>query len=410
MKALSILPIAALTTTLLLSACGGSGSSGSAGTPATPTAPTVTLAAAANQTLAGGKALPLSASVSDSSAVTWTLAAGSVGTLSASSGASITYTPPATVTANTNVTVNASAGGVSKSVTLTVFADPGSPGLSIVSGRLNSDLVDPTTDGPVATARFRDSLAVAADPAGNLYVAGSCRFPSRLMGLTLRKISTAGSVSTLASCGDNSWFGASDSAGNLQKIYLPNGLAADRAGNLYTGTYFFSTSAGSASNDSRAVYKISPQGTLTLLAGAAGSHTADLKDGNGAAARFLTPSVIGLDSDENLYVADKDNTVLRKINAAADVTTVSALPASVNADLNGNTYRLDSTAGTIIRTTPAGADSVVADVHTLPGVLSTMTGLRPFGLVRTGPATYALLVSNGYYFSNEVVVQLVVAH
>jgi hypothetical protein len=354
--------------------------------------------------------LPLSASVSDSSAVTWTLAAGSAGTLSASSGASVNYTPPATVTANTNVTVNASAGGVSKSLTLTVFPDPGAPGLSIVSGRLNSDLVDPATDGPVASARFRDSLAVAADPAGNLYVAGACRFPSRLQGLTLRKISTAGTVSTLASCEDNSWFGASDSAGNLQKIYLPRGLAADRAGNLYTGTYFSSTSAGSASNDSRAVYKISPQGTLTLVAGAAGSHTADLKDGNGAAARFLTPTVTGLDSDENLYVADKDNTVLRKINAAADVTTVSALPASVNADLNGNTYRLDSTAGTIIRTTPAGADSVIADVHTLPGALSTMTGLRPFNLVRTGPATYALLVSNGYPFSNEAVVKLVVVH
>jgi hypothetical protein len=408
MKTHSILPATLLATVLMLSGCGGG--SGSAGTPGAPVAPTVTLSASASQTLAGGKALPLSASVSDSSAVTWTLAAGSVGTLSASSGASVTYTPPATVAANTNVTVNASAGGVTKSLTLTVFADPGAPGLSIVSGRLNSAALDPVTDGPVAMARFRDSLAVTTDPAGNLYVAGACRFPSHLQGMTLRKISAAGSVSTLASCEDNSWFGASDSAGNLQKIYLPSGLAADRAGNLYTATYFFSTSAGNASNDSRAVYKISPQGVLTLVAGAAGSHTADLKDGNGAAARFLTPTVIGLDSDENLYVADKDNTVLRKINPAADVTTVSALPASVNADLNGNTYRVDSTAGTIIRTTPAGVDSVVADVHTLPGVTSNMTDLRPYSLVRTGPATYVLLVSTGYYLSNEAVVQLVVTH
>lgn len=154
------------------------------------------------------------------------------------------------------VNVNASAGGVSKSLTLTVFADPGAPGLSIVSGRLNGDLFNSPTDGPVATARFGDSLAVTADPAGNLYVTGACRTPSRLFGLTLRKIS--------------------------------------------------------------------------------------------AAARFLTPTVIGLDSGENLYVADKDNTALRKINAAADVTTVSALTASLNAAPNSNTYR---TAGTIICTT-----------------------------------------------------------
>ncbi|MYN28110.1 hypothetical protein [Duganella levis] len=53
---------------------------------------------------------------------------------------------------------------------------------------------------------------------------------------------------------------------------------------------------------------------------------------------------------------------------------------------------------------------MVAHVHTLPGVLNTMIGLRPFGLVPTGPATYALLVSNGHYFSNEAILQLVVAH
>jgi hypothetical protein len=408
MKTHSVLTAAALAVVLTLSACGGG--SGNAGTPGAPTPPTVTLTATANQTLAGGKTLPLTASSSDNSAVTWTLAAGSVGTLSAASGASVNYQPPATASANTAVTVNASAGGVSKSLTLTVFPDPGAPGLTILSGRLNSDLLDPPTDGPAASARYRDSRAVAADQSGNLYVAGACRLPSRVQGLTLRKISAAGIVSTLASCNDNSWFGASDSAGNLQKIYLPYGLAADRAGNLYTATYFFSATVGSASNDSRAVYKISPQGAMTLVAGAVGSHTADLKDGNGASARFLTPTVIGLDSDENLYLSDKDDSVLRKITPAAEVTTVSTLPASVNADLNGNTYRIDSSSGAIIRTTPAGVDSTIADVHTLPGVLSTMTELRPFGLVRTGPATYALVVSNGYYFSNEAIVQLVVAH
>jgi hypothetical protein len=396
-----------LVAALILSACGGG--SGNAGTPGAPVAPNITLAATTNQTLAGGKSLTLTASASDNSAVTWALASGSVGSLSAASGATVSYMPPASVTANTSVTVNASVGGVSKSLALTVFPEPGAPGLSILSGRLNSEMLDSITDGPAALARFRDSRAVAADPAGNLYVAGACRYPSRQQGLTLRKISAAGTVSTLASCSDNSWFGASNMGSYLLKFYLPYGIAADRAGNIYTATYFYSITAGSASNEGRAVYKISPQGTLTLLAGAGGSHTADLKDGNGADARFLTPNVIGLDSDENLYVNDKDDSVLRKISPAAEVTTVSTLPASVNADLNGNTYRVDATSGTIIRTTPGGTDSTIADIHTLPGVVSTMTPL-PYSLVRTGPATYVLLVSTGYLFSNEAIVQLVVAH
>ncbi|MRW92099.1 hypothetical protein GJ699_19060 [Duganella sp. FT80W] len=399
----------------LLSACGGSGSSAGGnssggGSASAPLPPSVTLTAAANQTLAGGKALPLSAGASDNSAITWTLGAGNVGTLSASSGASVNYTPPATVTANTDVTVNVSAGGVSKSLVLTVFPDPGAPGLTLVSGRLDTETLEQATDGPVASARFRESLSLTADPAGNLYVAGSCRISSPiLIGVTLRKISAAGIVSTLASCTDSTWFGAADTVGNLKKIYLPSGLAADRGGNLYTATYFAPATAGVSSSDTIAVYKISPQGTMTLLAGAEGNHTADLKDGNGASARFLSPKVIGFDSDESLYVYDKNDTVVRKITAAADVSTVSALPTSINADLNGNTYRVDGASGTIIRTTPAGVDSVVADVHTLPGALK-VPGLWPYSLMRTGPASYALLVSNGYTFSNEVVAKLVVAH
>lgn len=405
MQLLKFSSASAIVLASLLAACGGGNNNAGAVTPA---APTVTLSAATAQILAGGKPLGLSASASDNSPISWTLPAGSVGTLSGASGGSVNYLPPASVTANTTVTVNATAGGVSKSIMLTVFPEPGAPGLYIVSGRL-TDQFDAPTDGPVASARFAYSLAVAADLSGNFYVTGSCRFPSHLMGLTLRKISASGTVSTLASCSDNTWFGSGDSAGNLQKFYLPYGLAADRAGNLYTATHSFSISAGATSFDGRAVYKITPQGALSLVAGAGAGHTADLKDGNGAEARFLTPNVIGFDSDENLYVGDKDDTVLRKITPAADVSTVTALPASVNADLNGNTYRLDGANAVVIRTTPAGTDSIVADLHTLPGVLSNMM-LRPYSLVRTSPATYALVVSNGYIFSNEVIVKLVVSH
>jgi hypothetical protein len=82
--------------------------------------------------------------------------------------------------------------------------------------------------------------------------------------------------------------------------------------------------------------------------------------------------VTGIDGDDNLYVLDKDGSVVRKI-------------------------------------TPAGVDSTIANVNSLPGVLAGMTP-SPYALTRTGPATYALIVGNGYTFPNEVIVKLVVPH
>lgn len=65
-------------------------------------------------------------------------------------------------------------GGVGKGYGLTVFPDPGEPGLSIIAGSLTAPFLEQTTDGPAASARFRQSYYTAADQAGNPYVAGVC--------------------------------------------------------------------------------------------------------------------------------------------------------------------------------------------------------------------------------------------
>ncbi|MEO5935259.1 MAG: hypothetical protein ABIQ08_17125 [Duganella sp.] len=398
---------AALMSTALastLSACGGGGDGG-ADTPSKSEA-TITLGGAQSQTLAGGKALALTTSASDNSAVAWTLAAGAVGSLSATSGAGVNYVPPAAVAANTQVTVTATAAGVSRSVILTVFPDPGPAGLSIISGRLDPDSLEPETDGPLAAARFRESRQVTSDLGGNLYVAGTCRLTqTQRLGLSLRKIGTDNVVGTLASCAQHTWFGKADTDGNTGKVSIPRGVAADRAGNLYVATYFDAT-AGGASAGTRAVFKITPYGAMTVFAGATGAHTADLVDGKGAAARFLTPEIAGIDADDNLYLLDKDGAVVRKVTPAGEVGTIAALPASLSADQNGNTYRVDNGAGTIVQTGPTGAERVIANVRALPGALAMMTP-QAYGLVRTGPASYALIVSNGRTFGNEAIVKLV---
>jgi len=62
-------------------------------------------------------------------------------------------------------------------------------------------------------------------------------------------------------------------------------------------------------------------GTLTVFAGsgAAGSNNA-----NGTSATFYYPRWLAIDSNSNLYVADYSNSLIRKIDASANVTTFSA--------------------------------------------------------------------------------------
>lgn len=91
------------------------------------------------------------------------------GKLSATSGASVTYSPPADgVRANTPVLVKASAGDVSQAYRLTLYPDPGAPGLRLITGTLGSI---GKLDGSGADARFSDISALA--PTGILSVSVS---------------------------------------------------------------------------------------------------------------------------------------------------------------------------------------------------------------------------------------------
>ena len=64
-----------------------------------------------------------------------------------------------------------------------------------------------------------------------------------------------------------------------------------------------------------------PQAALSILAG--DPTIEGTMDGTGTAARFKWPQGIAIDADDNLYVADTGNFVIRKITPAGVVTTVA---------------------------------------------------------------------------------------
>ncbi len=212
-------------------------------------------------------------------------------------------------------------------------------------------------DATGALARFNFPVGVAADGGGNLLVADARTF-------TLRRVSAAGVVSTLAGAGLQA--GTADGPAASARFLLPYGVAVDAAGNAYV-----------AEGGSHVIRRISAAGVVTTLAGSAGA--AGFADGTGSAARFNVPWGIAVDAAGTVYVADSENHVIRRITAAGVVSTLAGQSGVTGyADGVGTVARFQQPRGLAV---DAGGNLFVADHgnHTVrrisaAGVVETIAG------------------------------------
>jgi sugar lactone lactonase YvrE len=247
------------------------------------------------------------------------------------------------------------------------------PGISLLAGELGGA---GSSDGVASDARFMAPLRTAVDGVGNVYVADTGNN-------TIRRIN-AGVVTTLA--GTPGVVGAADGVGSAASFSSPSGIATDSGGNVYVAdsgnnTIRRITPAGVVTT----LAGSSPSALASAQGVAQGQKTevttvvivAALVDGVGAAARFYKPTGIAADGNGNLYVADTGNNAIRKVTPSGVVTTLagSGLPGAADAsgraaffngptgvavDLDGNVYVADSSNDTLRKLTPAGAVTTLA--------------------------------------------------
>ena len=245
-----------------------------------------------------------------------------------------------------------------------------------------------------ASPAFNGPTGVAVDAHGNVYVADTGNNLVREIVASGGVVSGSSSVITL------------NQSGGATAFDHPEGVAVDAAGNVYV--------ADTLRNEIREIEatggSVSTSSTIVTLAG---SLTAGCLDGDGSAAEFDAPDGVAVDASGNLYVADTNNHVVRKITSVGptglnSVTTFAggqgncngpsaasagyadgagatqalfAAPTSVTVDGAGNVFVSDLGNSAVREITPLGVVTTLAGATQPTGGTTTIYAFNyPFGI------------------------------
>jgi sugar lactone lactonase YvrE len=247
----------------------------------------------------------------------------------------------------------------------------------------NGTAGDSGDGGPATSAELNQPYGVAADAAGNIYIADS-------LNNRIREVSAStGIITTVAG---NGLYGSSGDGGLATNASLsePSGIAVDSAGNIYIAdTYSCKIRKVTAST-----------GIITNVAGIAFSCFYSGDGGLATGATLAYPYAVAVNGSGNIYIADTENERIREVNTGTGIITTvagngtqgyggdggpatSALlnyPEGVAVDSSGNIYIANL------------QDSRLREVKASTGIITTIAGTGIGGDTGDeGPATAAEL-------------------
>ena len=173
--------------------------------------------------------------------------------------------------------------------------------------------------GNASEARLKIPAGLTFDNKGNLYI--SDRDNHRV-----RKVDTRGIITTVIGNGTAGFSGDGGKATEAQ-VNLPSGVVVDDDGNIYVSD---------RSNDR--IRKVNSKGIISTIAGnGIDGYKGD--SGPAAEAQLSRPFGLALDKKGNLYIADRGNNRVRKVNPQGIITTVAGDGSFFFMGDNGPAYR-----------------------------------------------------------------------
>lgn len=209
-------------------------------------------------------------------------------------------------------------------------------------------------NGPAASAKFNEPAGLTVDTEGNVYVAD---FANN----AIRKITPAGDVSTFAGGSE----GNANGTGTEAQFNGPHDIEIGTDGNFYVVEVY-----------GNRIRKITPDGVVSNFAGSTTGELAYV-NATGNEARFYSPRCLAVAPDGSFYVTEFSNRI-RKITAAGVVTTFAGSgiagssdgvgesatfddPMGIATDLPGNVYVAQYQSSVLRKITPAGEVSTLTN-------------------------------------------------
>ncbi|HXB12966.1 MAG TPA: T9SS type A sorting domain-containing protein [Bacteroidia bacterium] len=245
-------------------------------------------------------------------------------------------------------------------------------------------------DGGQATAAHLNYPSqIYVDATGNVFIADE--FNS-----CVRKINTSGVISTFAGMGGVASYSGDGGQATAAELNYCTDMTFDAVGNMYIADY-----------TGQRIRKVNTSGVISTIAGT-GTTGYSGDNGPATAADLNYPYGVAINAAGDIFFSDRYNNRIRKIDAAGTITTIAGTGAATYTGDNGpataatvnNCYKVNLDATGNIYIADFG-NSAIRKID-LSGTITTIAGTIVGGYSGDGgPATNAELAQPGGVFVNS---------